>query len=81
MAEPHSRVSFSPELAVNNVEIIETIIAESLNRPTSFNLSTRNLMKIPSEIGLLVRLERCVDIRYAQSQSLNKCRLCLVEFY
>lgn len=52
------RVSFSPELAVNNIELIETIVAESLNHPTSFNLSTRSLMKIPSEIGLLLRLER-----------------------
>lgn len=56
--ERETRVSFSPQLPSNNSELVDSIKLEALKSPTSFNLSTRNLMKIPSEIGLLTSLDR-----------------------
>ena len=43
--------------------LVDSIKLEALKIPTSFNLSTRNLMIIPGEIVLLYNLDRYVSER------------------
>ncbi|KAJ3352409.1 hypothetical protein HDU91_006000 [Kappamyces sp. JEL0680] len=55
-----NRVSFSTQIPNQSQQddLIESLKAVSAERPTSFNLANRNLMRLPAEIGLLTELER-----------------------
>ncbi len=52
------RVSFSSSSVTAHDEITEYIKEEAEKRPVQCNLANRNLVRLPSEIGLLQDLER-----------------------